>query len=49
MQVNVIFQPTGHKGKIWAVSEEGSGTSIIISLPKLHERQIIYDEKDFNN
>lgn len=39
----------GHKGKIWAVSEEGSGTSIIISLPKLHERQIIYDEKDFNN
>ncbi|ADK13584.1 MULTISPECIES: sensor histidine kinase [Clostridium] len=39
----------GHKGKIWAVSEEGSGTSITISLPKLHERQIIYDEKDFNN
>lgn len=25
----------GHKGKIWAISEEGSGTSVIISLAKL--------------
>ncbi|RMC92339.1 sensor histidine kinase [Clostridium autoethanogenum] len=28
----------GHNGKIWAASEKNNGTSITISLPKLHER-----------
>lgn len=39
----------GHKGTIWAISEENIGTSITISLPKLRGRQMTYNEKDFNN
>jgi signal transduction histidine kinase len=40
----------GHNGRIWAVSEENKGTSIIISLAKLDDKGMgNYYEKDFNS
>jgi len=40
----------GHKGKIWVVSHEDEGTSIIISLAKItREQREVIDEKDFNS
>jgi len=40
----------GHKGKIWAVSHEAKGTSLLISLAKVTEEQRgVINEKDFNS
>lgn len=39
----------GHKGRIWAKSKPGEGTSIIMSVPKVFRYEVEWDGKDFNN